>query len=211
MILALVMVALNLRIALSSVPSVVADIERATGWSSAAIGSLTTIPVLCMGAFALLVPRVARRIGRRQTVALALLLLTVALASRLAAAVPGVLHLSALIAGTGIALAAGLVPSFVREELPRNVGMATGLWTGAMMAGAAMGGALTVPLASLLGSWSEALAFWAIPAAIGLVVWWLVEGGRATLTDPAPAASRPGCGSGTCRGAIDMPGPSPAT
>lgn len=175
---ALAMVALNLRIALSSVPAVVSDIADTTGWSGAAIGTLTTLPVLCMGAFALLVPRIARRIGRRHTVALALALLTVALVARLAAEVPGVLHASALLAGIGIALAAGLVPSVVREQLPHSVGMATGLWTAAMMTGAALGGALTVPLADWLGSWPEALAFWAIPAAVGLVVWWLTEESR---------------------------------
>jgi MFS transporter, CP family, cyanate transporter len=176
--LALVMVAFNLRQALSSVPAVESDIESATGWSSAAIGALTTIPVICMGAFALLVPRVARRLGRRHTVALALGMLTVALAMRLAAMVSGVLAVSALLAGVGIALAGGLVPRIVREQLPTNVGAATGLWTAAMMTGAALGGALTVPLAEVLGSWNAALAIWAVPAGIGLVVWWVVERGH---------------------------------
>jgi CP family cyanate transporter-like MFS transporter len=184
---ALVLVAGNLRIALSSVPAVVTDIEDATGWSGVAIGTLTTIPVLCMGAFALLVPRIARRIGRRQTVALALAFLVVALASRLAATVPGLLHASVFLAGVGIALAAGLVPSIVREQVPEAVGAATGLWTAAMMTGAALGGALTVPLAVWLGSWQKALAFWAIPAGIALVFWWLVEARH----HPGHGAARP--------------------
>jgi len=185
---ALVMVALNLRIALTSVPALEDDIRQATQWSSAAIGALTTIPVVCMGAFALLVPRIARRIGRRQTIALALALLTVALGARAFAEVPGVLPLSVLVAGIGIALAAGLVPSVVREQLPAQVGMATGLWTAAMMIGAALGGALTVPLAAWLGSWPAALAVWAVPAALGLIVWWVVEGGQ---DDRAAGASAP--------------------
>ncbi|MCX6433591.1 MAG: hypothetical protein NTX29_12685 [Actinobacteria bacterium] len=127
---AISLVAMNLRIALASLPAVESDIADATGWSGAVIGSLTMLPVLCMGAFALVVPRVARRIGRRQTVGLALALITAALVMRLAGATPGVLHLSALIVGIGIALAAGLVPSVVREQLPSRGGLATGLWTG---------------------------------------------------------------------------------
>ena len=95
--------------------------------------------------------------------------------ARLAAAIPGVLHASALLAGVGIALAAGLVPAVVREQLPQQVGLATGLWTAAMMTGAALGGALTVPLAAALGSWQAALAAWALPAALAVTVWWLVE------------------------------------
>jgi CP family cyanate transporter-like MFS transporter len=177
-ILAIAMVAINLRIALSSVSALVSYISDATGWSDAVIGMLTTIPVLCMGTFALLVPRIARKIGRRHTVALALGLLIVALSARLFAEVPGVLHSSALVAGVGIALAGGLVPSVVREDLPESVGRATGTWTAAMMTGAALGGALTVPLAIWLDSWPKALAIWAIPAVAGLIAWTLAEARR---------------------------------
>lgn len=177
-LLALALVAPNLRIALSSVPAVVADIQAETGWSDAVIGLLTTIPVLCMGAFALVVPRLAGRIGRARTVSLALGLLAVTLALRAFADHPGVLPVSAFLAGVGIALAAGLVPGVVREQVPDSVGAATGLWTSTMMIGAAMGGALTVPIALALDSWTAALAVWAVPAVIALVVWTLVERGN---------------------------------
>ena len=183
----LALVAVNLRAALSSVPAVEAEIQAATGWSNAAIGLLTTIPVVCMGVLALAVPRVSRRLGRRPTVALALAILVLAMGSRLAAEVAWVLAFSALLAGVGIALAAGLVPSVVRDQLPQRVGMATGVWTGAMMTGAALGGALTVPLALWWGSWQAALAFWSVPALIGLIVWWRVEG----LRDAPGAQARP--------------------
>jgi CP family cyanate transporter-like MFS transporter len=113
-LLALVLVTLNLRTALASIPAVEVDIVDATGWSATVAGALTMLPVLAMGAFALVVPRLAARIGRRRTVALALLIITIAFLMRLAALVPGVLHLSALLAGVGIALAAGLVPAVVR-------------------------------------------------------------------------------------------------
>jgi CP family cyanate transporter-like MFS transporter len=175
---AIAMVAINLRIALSSVSALVPDIAEATGWSGTVIGTLTTIPVLCMGAFALLVPRIARRIGRRHTVAAALGLLTLALLARLWSDVPGVLHVSVLVAGIGIALAGGLVPSVVREDLPDAVGRTTGMWSATMMMGAALGGAFTVPLAIWLGSWPAALAIWAVPAAAGLLAWTLAEARR---------------------------------
>ncbi len=172
---ALLLVAVNLRIALTSVPAVVVDIKSLTGWNDVALGALTTIPVLCMGAFALIVPRLAARVGRRRTVALALALLTIAIGSRALEAFPGLLFVSAFFAGVGIALGAGLVPGIVREQLPHAVGAATGMWTAAMMVGAAAGAAFTVPLALLFGSWGWALAFWSIPAAIALVVWLVTE------------------------------------
>lgn len=185
----LTMVAVNLRAALSSIPTVETEIQAATGWSNAAIGTLTTIPVVCMGILALAVPRVARGIGRRRTVALALAVLVVAMGSRLAAQVPIVLTISVLLAGVGIALAMGLVPTVVRAQVPDRVGLATGIWTGAMMTGAALGGALTVPLAKWLGSWQMALAVWAIPALAGLIVWLAVEGLRDNPSVGAPPSA----------------------
>lgn len=172
---ALVLVAVNLRIALTSVPAVVVDIKAATGWNDVTLGALTTIPVLCMGIFALIVPRLAARVGRRRTVALALIALTIALGSRAFEGLPGLLFISAFLAGIGIALGAGLLPGIVREQLPQAVGAATGIWTAAMMLGAAAGAAFTVPLALLFASWGWALAFWALPAALALAVWLVAE------------------------------------
>ena len=172
---AIALVAVNLRTLLTSIPAVTVDIQAATGWSDVAIGLLTTVPVIFMGAVALIVPSVAARVGRTQTVWLALAVLAFAAGIRWWATVPGVLPLSVVLAGTGIALAAGLVPSIVREQVPDAIGASTGLWTATMFTGATLGAALTVPLAELTGSWQAALALWAVPAAIAFIAWAIVE------------------------------------
>jgi len=186
-LLALVLVAANLRMALTSVPPVVLDIQRSTGWGDVELGLLTTLPVIAMGAFALVVPSLAARIGRSRAVWGALGILTVALAMRLAGTVPGVMHVSVIAAGIGIALASGLVPGIVREQLPASIGKATGAWTAAMFLGAGAAAAFTVPLAQLTGSWQAALAVWAIPAALALVAWTVIERPRAS---PAEKVTR---------------------
>ena len=172
---AVALVAVNLRPVLSSLPTLTSDIVATTGWSSATIGVLTTIPVLCMGIFALTVPALAMRFGRRHLVILALVSLSVATLLRAVEAVPELLFLSAFLAGVGIAFVAGLIPGIVREQLPHALGRATSTWIAALMVGAALGGALTVPIAQSLGSWSLALAFWAIPALIALAAWTFTE------------------------------------
>ena len=174
----LVLVAVNLRPALTSVPVLLDDIKASTGWSDATLGLLTTVPVLCMGIVTLLVATIASHVGRRRTVAAALAILTLALALRWWAEFSGALWLSVFLAGIGIALALGLVPGIVREQLPQAVGRATGWWTAAMMTGAALASALTVPLSHALGSWTKALACWAIVAAMALVGWIIIEGLR---------------------------------
>lgn len=172
---ALALVAFNLRSVMTSVSPLVLTIQEATGWSDIAMGSLTTLPVLVMGVFALVVPAIATRVGRRRTVWLAMLVLTVAMAIRVAGLVPGVLHVSVILGGIGIALAAGLLPGIVREQMPGAIGAASGMWTASMFAGAALAAGLTVPIAMWTGSWQEALAVWAIPAAAAWVLWTIVE------------------------------------
>ena len=107
--LGLVLVAANLRAAISSVPEVIVEIRAELGWNDVELGALTTIPVLCMGIFALAVPAVSNRFGRSRTVAIALGILVFALLMRLLGAVPGVLYVSAFLAGVGIALALSLL------------------------------------------------------------------------------------------------------
>ena len=173
-----VLVALNLRIALSSLPAVATEIQTETGWSAAIIGALTTVPVLAMGVFALVVPRMAGYFGRRTTVAIALIMMMIGLGMRALGAIALTLFVSALFAGIAIAILGGLVPGIVREQLSHSMGTATALWTASMMGGAALGAALTVPLAQLLGGWNWALAFWSIPAAIALIAWTGIEHGQ---------------------------------
>ncbi|MFL2925541.1 MAG: CynX/NimT family MFS transporter, partial [Actinomycetes bacterium] len=149
-------------------------IQDETGWNDAFIGALTTVPVLGMGVFALGVPRLAGRIGRRSAVSLALVAMAAGLTLRLAGAVAVTLLLSAMLAGLSIAILGGLVPGIVRERLSHSMGLATSLWTAAMMGGAALGAALTLPLSDLTGGWNRALAFWALPAVAALAAWlWL--------------------------------------
>src|SRR4051794_41857774 len=79
---AIVAVALNQRPAVVAVAPVLGDLRAETGLSSALAGLLTTLPVLCFGAFAPAAPRLARRIGLETAGAAALLLLAAGIALR---------------------------------------------------------------------------------------------------------------------------------
>src|SRR5262245_44449998 len=82
--LCLVAVAVTLRTAIASVPPLVQAIGADLGLSNAALGALTTLPVLCMGVFAPAAQRVAARIGAAAAVEVAVLCVMVGLALRLA-------------------------------------------------------------------------------------------------------------------------------
>jgi CP family cyanate transporter-like MFS transporter len=68
LLLGLILVALNLRPALSSMAPMLSDVSKSLGLSAAQAGLLTTLPVLCLGLFAPLAPLLARRFGAERVV-----------------------------------------------------------------------------------------------------------------------------------------------
>ncbi|MDQ1664393.1 MAG: transporter, family, cyanate transporter [Actinomycetota bacterium] len=171
LVLAIFLVALNLRAALASLPPLVHTIQADLGLSSATAGLLTTLPVLCMGLFAPVSQRLAHTIGREATVGVAVGLLLAGLLLRLAASVLPVLFLTTLLAGIGIALCGTVLPGIVKEFFANRPGIVTGVYLVAMMVGATAASALAVPLAEALGSWQRSLASWSVLAVVALVAW----------------------------------------
>ena len=111
---AIVAVALNQRPAVVAVAPVLGEVRADTGLSAAMAGLLTTLPVLCFGAFAPIAPRLARRIGLETAVALSLVLLATGIALRLLPPV-ALLFAGSLLAGAAIALANVLLPAYVKR------------------------------------------------------------------------------------------------
>jgi CP family cyanate transporter-like MFS transporter len=184
---AIIAVALNQRPAVVAVAPVLGDLRAETGLSSALAGLLTTLPVLCFGAFAPAAPRLARRVGLETAVALSLLLLAAGIALRLLTPV-ALLFAGSLLAGAAIAFANVLLPAYVKREFTRP-GLVMGLYSASLNIGAAAGAALTVPLATALGvDWRTALGLWLALALAALALWLPVAGtGRAHRTsDPLP-------------------------
>lgn len=183
----LMLIALNLRPALSSLAPLLRQIEASTGLSSSAIGLLTTLPVLCLGLFAPLAPRLARRWGSERTLGaiLALLACGIVLRSLLP---PLGLFLGSLIAGACIGILGVLLPALVKRDFPAQAGQLMGLYTMMLCIGAAVAAGATAPLAEAFdGHWQPALATWALVAVIALLVW-LPQLRQAPTTAPARGA-----------------------
>jgi len=184
---AIVAVALNQRPAVVAVAPVLGELRADTGLSSAMAGLLTTLPVLCFGAFATVAPRLARRIGLETAVGLSLGLLAAGIALRVLSPV-ALLFAGSLLAGAAIALANVLLPAYVKREF-RRPGAVMGLYSASLNIGAAAGAALTLPLAGALGvDWRWALGTWLVLALAALALWLPVAGtGRDRRTSAPPA------------------------
>ncbi|AWN44648.1 MFS transporter [Methylobacterium durans] len=167
----LLLVAFNLRPALTTVGPLLSGIRAETGLGAAGAAFLTTLPVLFLGIASALGPTISRRLGPDRGVLLAILVVAAGLSLRaLGGLVP--LFLGACVSAAGIGLAGGLLPGLVKRDFPGHVGLVTGLYTMTLCLGAAAGSGLTVPLLDILpGGWAAALAAWAVPALIASLAW----------------------------------------
>ncbi|MEE1869381.1 MULTISPECIES: CynX/NimT family MFS transporter [Pseudomonas] len=167
----LVLVALNLRPALSSMAPLLGLVSESLGLSASQAGLLTTLPVLCLGLFAPLAPVLARRFGSERVILGILLTLAAGIAVRSAFGATGV-FVGSVMAGASIGVIGVLLPGIVKRDFPRHAGTLTGVYTMALCLGAAMAAGGTVPLSEHLGnSWELGLGFWLIPALFAALVW----------------------------------------
>lgn len=169
--LSLMLIAFNLRPLFASLSVLLPEVARDSGLSSAGAGYLTTLPVLCLGLFATLAPRISQRVGPERTLLTVLLLLTLGTALRGLDGVPW-LFIGSALAGAAIATGNVLLPSVVKRDFPEHAALMTGLYTMALCGGAAAAAALTLPLTHYFhDSWAVGLAIWAVPAAAVAFIW----------------------------------------
>lgn len=186
--LALMLVAFNLRPALSTVGPLLATIRDGTGLGAGGAAILTTLPVLCLGIACALAAPLIRRMGADLAVLLGTTILAAGLTLR------GLGGLGPLFAGTalaaiGIGLDNVLLPALVKRDFAGSSGLMTGLYTMTLCLGAAAGAGAAVPVEHTLGGgWPSALAIWAFPALIAGLFW--IPFARRPSARAAPSAGR---------------------
>jgi CP family cyanate transporter-like MFS transporter len=172
--LCLVLIGLNLRTVFSSFSAVLPEASSQAALPGWAVVVLTTVPVTLLGVFAPLAPVLARRFGAERVLLGAMAVLTSGLLLR-PVELPAAGHLPALLAGTAacgaaIALCNVLLPGLVKRDFPHRLGLMGGLYTTAICASAALGAGFTYPAYTATGEWTLALRFWALPAAVVLLL-----------------------------------------
>lgn len=187
LLLAILLVAANLRATLTGVGTLLPAIEHDTGLPASAGGVLNTLPLLMFAVTSPLVGRVSHRIGSTRLLVLSLVVLAVGTVVR---SLPSV---ACLFAGTVLlsaAIAVGnvLLPTVIRTHVPASrVHTVSALYVTVMGVVAAVSSGISVPLAGVLpGGWHSALA-WAVVVALTALAGWL----------PRLRGSRPDTGSQT--------------
>ncbi|SMF82120.1 CynX/NimT family MFS transporter [Streptomyces sp. Amel2xC10] len=193
----IVLAALNLRPAITSLGALLEEVRDGLGMSAGLAGLLTSVPPLCFAVFGITAPRLARRFGPAAVVCAGMAAIAAGLAIRpYAGGTAGFVAASAL-ALMGIAVSNVLMPVIVKRHFPDRVGSMTGLYSMALALGTSTAAAVTVPMTDALGgSWRTGLAVWAGLAAAALLPWLpFVRQGRVAGTGAEKAA-------GTAPGAV---------
>jgi CP family cyanate transporter-like MFS transporter len=189
----IVLSALNLRPAITSLGALLEEVRDGLGMSGSVAGLLTSVPPLCFAAFGVMAPRLARRFGPGAVVCAGMAAIAAGLLIRpYAGSTAGFLAASAL-ALMGIAVSNVLMPVIVKRWFPDRVGSMTGLYSMALALGTSAAAAVTVPMTEALGgSWQSGLAVWAVLAAAAVVPWIpLVRDRGAAPAERAPARGEP--------------------
>ncbi|MFI2199189.1 CynX/NimT family MFS transporter [Streptomyces sp. NPDC020192] len=187
----IVLSALNLRPAITSLGALLEEVRDGLGMSGSVAGLLTSVPPLCFAVFGVTAPRLARRFGPAAVVCAGMAAITAGLLIRpYVGSTAGFLAASAL-ALMGIAVSNVLMPVIVKRWFPDRVGSMTGLYSMALAMGTSLAAAITVPLTDALGGgWQPGLAVWAALAAVAVLPWLPLVRDRGTAPAERPEPVR---------------------
>ncbi|GGP86354.1 MFS transporter [Streptosporangium pseudovulgare] len=168
----IILAALNLRTAVTSVGPVLDQISSGLGMSGVGVGLLTTLPVLIFATVGAVTPTLARKTGEHRLLLAALVVLGVGLLVRAVVGSAGIFLVSSALALSGGAVGNVLIPTLIKRHFPGRAGTMTTVYTTALAVGTMLAAAATVPIERAAdGNWHVALGVWAALAAVAVIPW----------------------------------------
>ena len=157
-----------LRITVLAIPPVIPEIHRDLGLGQAAIGALTSLPVLLFAFAAVPGALLVSRLGAARTLSLGLFVTAIAGALRAVSPDAPTLFAATFAMGAGIAVMQPALPTVVREWLPKRVALGIATYSNGLLVGEAISASLTIPWALPLvhGDWRMSLAVWSVPVLV---------------------------------------------
>ena len=186
LIVTVLIVAANLRPAITAVGPLIERIGADTGLGPAALGLLGAIPAVGFGVVALFVAAAGRRWGLERTIFVSLVLLGLGTLLRSLPLGGFSLFAGTIILSAAIGVGNVLVPAVVKRDFPTRVPVMTGLYTAVLVGCAAVASGTAVPVAAAKG-WELTLGISAIFALISAGIW----GTRLKVSRQASAEHHP--------------------
>nr|WP_133006902.1 MFS transporter [Marinobacter sp. JH2] len=156
-----------LRIPVLVAPPLAPFISDELGLTQALTGALTTLPILMLAIGAMPGSLAISRIGPRNTLALAMLIMVIGSAGR--GLVPDTLTLmiASAIMGLGVAMMQPALPALLPRWLePHHLAIGSAIYMNGMLMGEFIGAGITLPVLMPLleNSWRATLLAWSLPA-----------------------------------------------
>ena len=186
---AILIVATNLRPAITAVGPVLELIGQDTGLDAGSLGLLGAVPLLAFAAVSPLVHLLTRRTGAERAVFYALLVLIFGTVLRSLPGWSGNLWLGTAILGASVAVCNVIMPAIVKRDFPHHVPLLTGAYSAVLTGFAALASGVSHPIAVRTG-WPLALGIWAGLSVIAALCWIprLRHAGRAAASRRASRA-----------------------
>jgi len=163
-----------LRITILAVPPVIAMIRDEFALSATEVGLLSSIPPALFAIAALAGSLLVARLGVRAALVGGLMLVAAGSALRGLSTSYAVLFATTILMSTGAAIMQPIMPTTVRQWLPRRIGLGTAVYTNGLLVGEVIAASITLPFLLVPFGWQVALAVWAVPAAVVLALWLIV-------------------------------------
>src|SRR5450631_2693143 len=162
----------GLRLTILAVPPVIALIRDEFAFSATEVGLLGSIPPALFAIAALAGSLLVARLGVRGALVGGLTLVAIGSALRGWSTNYVVLLATTIVMSVGVAIMQPIMPTTVRQWLPRRIGLGTAVYTNGLLVGEVFPVLLTIPLVLPMfsGSWRASLVFWSLPIAIIAVV-----------------------------------------
>ncbi|HEY7732789.1 MAG TPA: MFS transporter [Gaiellaceae bacterium] len=171
LVVALIAGTLAMRPQLTAVGPLLSRIQDDLGESHARAGLLVTVPLLCMGLFALPAARVLRRVDARAAITGCLALIVASTLLRAVAPEFGTMVALTFLFGIAAGLMGAFLPVVAKERFAERPELGTGVFALGLNAGATLGAGLAVPLANATGSWRWSLGSMAAAGALAVPAW----------------------------------------
>ncbi len=166
----ILLIAANMRPALTSVGPLLDTVCQSLGLTATAAGTLNTLPLLAcalVGFFA----HYANKIGMEKSLFAALAALAAGALIRSAGPV-STFFLGTALLGAGIGVCNVLLPSLIKRDFPRHVNLMVPAIVIVMGAVASTASAIAAPLSKALGgNWQIPLGIWGIWALLAIALW----------------------------------------
>ncbi|MDN3706768.1 MFS transporter [Myroides ceti] len=170
-VLAIVLIAGNLRSPITAVGPVLGEVSKALSLTNLQASLLISIPLFVFAFLSVVVSRLCEKYRIKPIVFFALFILMVGLCLRITGTVY-FLFLGSFLIGLGICVGNVIMPGYIKNVFPDKIGVMTGLYSVSMNLMAALASGFSVVIGKYTGyGWKGSMGVWIILSFLALCIW----------------------------------------